>query len=93
MDAPLQLSDISFGYPKIGDTSRTHTENDMKVGTSLIHSIHFHVHEGFRADDMTYVEVGTSWARDGRAMLNSHIFSKDGLLIATCFQEVGDSIY
>lgn len=90
MDTPLQLNDISFGLPKIGDIYAPRRESQVKVGTTLNHSIHFHVHDGFRADDLTYIEVETSWGKDGRAMLSSRIFSKDGLLIATCAQEVSE---
>ena len=88
MDTPLHLNKYKFGLPAIGDMSRRPTENDLKIGTSLNHTIHFHRHDGFRADDLTYIEVETSWASDGRAMLHSNIFSQTGLLIATCSQEV-----
>lgn len=88
MDAPLQLNNITFGLPRVGDVKGPRTENNIKVGTTLNHSIHFHAHDGFRADELTYIEVETLWGRDGRAMLNSKIFSKNGLLIATCTQEV-----
>lgn len=87
LDVPLQLSGITNGIYAIGDTSLTATPLETKVSTSLNHTIHFHVHDGFRADDLCYVEVETPWARDGRAMMTSRIFTKDGLLIATCTQE------
>lgn len=91
MDTPLQLNNISMGLPTIGDVHGPRKESQVKVGTTLNHSIHFHVHDGFRADDLTYIEVETSWGKDGRAMLSSRIFSKQGLLIATCIQEVGET--
>lgn len=91
MDAPMQLSNITFGMPAINDQSRTPTPQKNKIGTTLNHSIHFHVHDGFRADELTYIEAETSWARDGRAMISTRIFSKAGMLIATCVQEVRQS--
>jgi len=91
MDAPMQLSNIPFGLPAINDRLRKPTPKKHKVGTTLNHSIHFHTHEGFRADELTYIEAETSWARDARAMISTKIFSKDGLLIATCVQEVRTS--
>ena len=91
MDAPMQLSDIPFGMPAINDYSRTRTPQMHKVGTTLNHSIHFHIHDGFRADDLIYIEAETSWARDARAMISTKIFTQDGLLIATCVQEVRTS--
>ncbi|KAK5075619.1 acyl-CoA thioesterase [Exophiala xenobiotica] len=87
MDVPLQLNEITFGMPAINDYSRTLTPNHYKIGTTLNHSIHFHVHDRFRADELTYIEAETSWAKDGRAMMSTKIFSKDDLLIATCVQE------
>ncbi|KAF2097956.1 hypothetical protein NA57DRAFT_57128 [Rhizodiscina lignyota] len=94
LDAPLTLHGISYGLPDIGSPAeerspgnRKTTKNNVKMNTSLNHAIHFHIHDGFRADDLTYIEVESPWARDGRAMLRSKIFSKDGLLIATCEQE------
>lgn len=63
------------------------TTSHVKLFTSLTHSVHFHTHKGFRADELTYIEVSSPWARDGRAMLYSKIFAKNGLLIATCAQE------
>ncbi|KAK5101396.1 acyl-CoA thioesterase [Lithohypha guttulata] len=87
ISAPLQLNKITFGLPEIDDESQTLTENNVKVFTSLNHAVHFHVHGGFRADELIYTEVRTSWAKDGRAMLHSNLFSEDGVLIATCEQE------
>lgn len=88
MDSPLQLSGITFGHPAIGDKMQTRTLSQIKVGTTLNHSIHFHVHDGYRADDLTYIEAEVIWVKDGRAMVVTKIFTKDGLLIATCTQEV-----
>ncbi|EXJ79285.1 hypothetical protein A1O3_08787 [Capronia epimyces CBS 606.96] len=88
MDCPLSIHGVEFGLWKIGDRTRTPTAAGMKIMTSLNHSVHFHVHDGFRADELVYIEVTSPWARDGRAMIQSRIFSKDGLLIATCIQEV-----
>jgi acyl-coenzyme A thioesterase 1/2/4 len=73
---------------RINDHSLTPTPIETKVSTSLNHTINFHVHDGFRADELTYIEVETPWAKDGRAMMTSSIFAKDGTLIATCTQEV-----
>lgn len=87
ISAPLQLSGLTWGLPDPADSAQKPTENNMKVGTSLNHSVHFHLHDDFRADDLKYIEVTTPWAKDGRAMLNSSIFDRDGRLIATVEQE------
>lgn len=95
LDSPLTLHGITFGLPEIGSAeehaspgNRKATRQNVKMNTSLCHSIHFHTHSGFRADDICYVEVTSPWAKDGRVMLHSRLFGKDGLLIATCAQEV-----
>ena len=88
MDCPLSIHGADFGLHKIGDHSRTPTPAGMKIMTSLNHTIHFHAHDGFRADELCYVEVTSPWAKDGRAVIHSNIFSTQGLLIATCVQEV-----
>lgn len=95
LDSPLTLHGITFGLPEIGSEAeerspgnRETTKKNVVMNTSLNHAIHFHVHDGFRADELTYIEVTSPWARDGRARMHSRIFSKDGLLIATCEQQV-----
>ncbi|KIV77921.1 acyl-CoA thioesterase II [Exophiala sideris] len=87
MDCPLVLHEVTIGESAIGDHSRTKRPNEMKIMTSLNHVVHFHAHEGFRADEHVYIEATTPWAKDGRAMIHSKIFSQRGLLIATCVQE------
>lgn len=88
MDCPLAIHGVKHGLWEIGDQSRTATPAEMKIMTSLNHTIHFHVHDGFRADDLLYIEATSPWAKEGRAMIHSKIFSKQGLLIATVVQEV-----
>ena len=78
---------VPFGLSPIGAPPDQRLKSHLKLFTSLNHTIHFHVHDGFRADELTYVEVTSSWARDGRAVIHSKIFSQDGMLIATCVQE------
>jgi len=82
------LHKVTTGESAIGDHERAKRPNEMKIMTSLNHVVHFHAHEGFRADEHVYIEAMTPWAKDGRAMIHSKIFSHRGLLIATCVQEV-----
>lgn len=89
LDVPLILSNLTFGLPAINDETKTPTPSQGKMFTSLNHSVYFHKHHGaFRADDMCYTEGGCQWAGDGRALVMSRIFGKDGGLIASCVQEV-----
>ncbi|OQU96049.1 hypothetical protein CLAIMM_02186 [Cladophialophora immunda] len=87
MDCPLSIHGVPHGSWRIGDQTKTPLPSAMKIMTSLNHTIHFHTHDGFRADELMYIEVTSPWAKDGRAMINSRIFSKQGLLIATVIQE------
>lgn len=87
LDCPPTLHGLSFGTPGIGDESQASTENDFKLLTSLNHSIIFHVHDGFRADELCYIEANSPWAAERRAEIQSRIFSNSGNLLATCKQE------
>ena len=42
--------------------------------------------EGFRADDVVYIETDSPWAKKGKALANSWMFCGDAeqKLIATC---------
>ncbi|OAG45402.1 hypothetical protein AYO21_00036 [Fonsecaea monophora] len=87
MDCPLSIHGVPHGSWPIGDQTKTPLPSAMKIMTSLNHTIHFHAHNGFRADELLYIEVTSPWAKDGRAMMNSRIYSKQGFLIATVVQE------
>lgn len=65
-------------------------EHQQQVGmmVSLDHSIYFHNPWAFRADEWMLVETESPWAGEGRGLAIQKIWSKDGLLIATCTQEV-----
>jgi len=87
MDCPLTIHGVEFGLFDIDDHSRTTTAAGMKIMTTLNHTVHFHAHNDFRADELMYIEATSPWAKDGRAMIHSRIFSQQGLLVATCVQE------
>ena len=86
LDAPPTLHGLSFGLPAINDTNRAPTPHSFERYTSLNHTIRFHVHEGFRADDLCYIEVNSPWTNRRRAEVQSRIFDRKGLLVATCVQ-------
>jgi acyl-CoA thioesterase II len=69
-----------------GTTDDDHKEIGMMV--SLDHSIYFHNPWAFRADEWMLTEMESPWAGEGRGLAIQKIWSKDGLLIATCTQEV-----
>lgn len=69
-----------------GKTDADHKEVGMMV--SLDHSIYFHNPRAFRADEWMLTEMESPWAGEGRGLAIQKIWSKDGVLIATCMQEV-----
>ena len=66
----------------------------LKIGmmVSLDHSIYFHRPLGFRVDDWLLTEMDSPWVGDGRGFVTQRIFDKDGVLVATCVQEVSLSV-
>lgn len=55
---------------------------------SLDHTIYFHNLERLRVDEWLLSEVQTSWAGEGRGLIHRKIWTKDGVLVTTCIQEV-----
>ena len=55
---------------------------------SLDHTIYFHDPHGFRADEWIFAEQESPWAGDSRGLATQRIYTRDGKLIASCFQEV-----
>lgn len=60
---------------------------EIGMMVSLDHSIYFHEPRKVRADEWMLSEMESPWAGDGRGVVTQRIFSADGTLLATCFQE------
>jgi len=73
------------GFGSDLDNSQKRPEIGMMV--SLDHSIYFHEPRKFRADEWMFSEMSSPWSGDGRGVVTQHMFTKDGTLVATCFQE------
>lgn len=67
------------------DNKQGRPEIGMMV--SLDHSIYFHEPRRFRADEWMFTEMSSPWSGDGRGVVQQHMFTADGTLVATCFQE------
>ena len=87
LDCCPTVNGISFGLPAINDTTQIPLFNWFQLFTSLNHSIQFHAHDGFRADDLCYIEANSPWTSGRRGEIQSRIFDRGGKLIATCKQE------
>ncbi len=64
---------------------------DSGMMVSLDHTIYFHNPRNFRADEWMFCEIETPWAGKGRGVAYKKIFTRKGVLIATCVQEVTSS--
>ncbi|OCK75334.1 Thioesterase/thiol ester dehydrase-isomerase [Lepidopterella palustris CBS 459.81] len=54
---------------------------------SLDHTIFFHDPHSVRADEWMLAEMDSPWAGNERGLVMQRIWSRDGVLLATCFQE------
>jgi len=88
LDCPPTVHGHSLGSSRINDAKQALTSSDFDFMTSLNHTIRFHVHDGYRADDLIYVEAMTPWTKGRRAEVDSRLFTPSGKLLATCTQEV-----
>lgn len=70
------------------DIEKAEGQDEVGMMVSLDHSIYFHEPRRFRADEWMYSEMASPWSGKGRGVVQQHIFSGDGTLVATCFQEV-----
>jgi acyl-CoA thioesterase 8 len=61
---------------------------EIGMMVSLDHTIYFHNPRAFRADEWIFTEMETPWAGDGRGLVYQKMYTKDGVLIASCVQEV-----
>ncbi|KAF5599668.1 acyl-coenzyme A thioesterase 8 [Fusarium pseudoanthophilum] len=59
----------------------------VTMAASMDHTVYFHDVHKLRADDWMLVEMESPWAGDERGLAVSRIWSHDGTLAATCFQE------
>ncbi|XXH02285.1 acyl-CoA thioesterase [Hypoxylon texense] len=60
---------------------------EVGMMVSLDHSIYFHNPKAVRADEWMFTEMESPWAGDGRGVVMQKIYSRDGTLLATAFQE------
>ncbi|KAI0848136.1 Thioesterase/thiol ester dehydrase-isomerase [Daldinia vernicosa] len=72
------------GYGTLESTAK---RPEVGMMVSLDHSIYFHNPSKVRADEWMFVEMESPWAGDGRGVVMQKIYSRDGTLLATAFQE------
>ncbi|KAK0730043.1 thioesterase-like superfamily-domain-containing protein [Lasiosphaeris hirsuta] len=97
---PFKVDELEAMPPNVQESVRTLHDwegmgdpKDMKnqpvVGmmVSLDHTIYFHEPAKVHADEWMLNEMSSPWSGDGRGVVTQKIFSKDGILLATCIQE------
>ncbi|RKF60423.1 Acyl-coenzyme A thioesterase 8 [Golovinomyces cichoracearum] len=83
----LYLSYADQEETSLSKEDREKTQRDLSMIVSLDHSIYFYEPRKFRADEWIYQEMTSPWVGYGRGVVMQHMFSEDGTLIATCYQE------
>ncbi|KAH8657341.1 thioesterase-like superfamily-domain-containing protein [Ilyonectria robusta] len=69
-------------------TATTEEERDnVEMMVSLDHTIFFHNQRHLKADQWMLSEMETPWAGDERGIVVQRIWTSEGVLVATCFQE------
>lgn len=76
-----------FKYYNGGEEKNVNKRPEIGMMVSLDHTIYFHRPKEFRADEWLYTEMQTPWAGAGRGVVQSRIWTQDGRLVASCFQE------
>lgn len=74
-------------HSMVGDPRKAQP-SDVKIMTTLNHTIHFHNANLVKADEWIFMECYTSYAHGRRALIHSKLYSRDGSLLAVCSQEV-----
>ena len=64
-------------------------DREVSMLVTLSHIVYFHNAAAVRADDWLLSEVQSPWAGEGRGLAIQRWWSRSGLLLATCLQEVG----
>ena len=72
------------GHQRLGRVDR-----EVSMLATLSHIVYFHDAAAVRADDWLLSEVQSPWAGEGRGLAIQRWWSRSGLLLATCLQEVG----
>ena len=82
------LKNVTIELEHLEKIQQSSGKNPVSMIVSLDHSIHFHNPRAFKADEWMLTEIECPWAGEGRGLVLQRIWSKDGVLIATCLQEV-----
>ncbi|RSL71751.1 hypothetical protein CEP53_001372 [Fusarium sp. AF-6] len=85
----LSYQELAIEEFEESSRSGTPTAPDHHIGmmVTLDHTIIFHNQTAVRADEWMLAEVETPWAGQERGLVVQQIWTSNGTLVATCFQE------
>lgn len=71
-----------------GDADQERPRARIGMMVSLDHTIYFHRPKEVRADEWLLSENESPWSGDGRGLVLQRIWNREGVLVASCVQEV-----
>ncbi|KAL8388126.1 hypothetical protein RB595_009438 [Gaeumannomyces hyphopodioides] len=81
------IATVNLAYPEPPTPRGARPSSRFSVQTTLNHSVLFH-DPAARADEWMVSERSTSWAADGRVLVEQRFWGRDsGRLVLTCWQE------
>ena len=75
------------------DADKRKPRASIGMMVSLDHTIYFHRPREIKADDWMLSENESPWSGDGRGFVSQRIWNKEGVLVASCVQEVSPFSY
>lgn len=75
---------------KLSSIIKRRDSRQIGMMVSLDHTIYFHDPLAFRSDDWLLCQMESPWAGEGRGLVMQKIWSRDGVHVATCVQEVSN---
>lgn len=73
---------------QVYDAPSRRLDSEIAMVASLDHTIYFHEPNAIRADEWMCSERESPWAGNDRALVSQSIWTREGVLVATCTQEV-----
>ncbi|ETN41663.1 acyl-CoA thioesterase II [Cyphellophora europaea CBS 101466] len=93
-EADIGGRDLAFGSRShdtmpASDREKAEKEGRPRIGmmVSLSHTMYFHHPKHVKVDQWMLSEVGSYWTGDGRGLATQKIWSSDGVLLASSYQE------
>lgn len=73
---------------KLSSIIKRKDSREIGMMVSLDHTIYFHNPQALKADDWLLASMDSPWAGEGRGLVTQKVWSKEGVHVATCVQEV-----